>query len=222
MRAYKCLINSSFDQLGPSGNEQLWQWSKYSNVYAETLIPRTGSRSLKMFGPFSGGPNSSTAHQDFPAKPGERFRGSAYFLNRSSDPMAGDNQASINIEFRSSNGTVLGTASTVGLTAASARNVYNKVVVDGQAPAGTVTARFQLKFYQPATATGAAFIDDAEFGYFTPCFADFNADGTADFFDYLDFVAAFSTNQSHADFNGDASIDFFDYLDFVAAFSNGC
>jgi hypothetical protein len=43
-----------------------------------------------------------------------------------------------------------------------------------------------------------------------------------DFFDYLDFVAAFSTNNPAADFNGDTSIDFFDYLDFVAAFSVGC
>ncbi len=54
------------------------------------------------------------------------------------------------------------------------------------------------------------------------CPADFNADNTVDFFDYLDFVAAFSSNQSAADFNADTTIDFFDYLDFVAAFSGGC
>jgi endonuclease/exonuclease/phosphatase family metal-dependent hydrolase len=52
--------------------------------------------------------------------------------------------------------------------------------------------------------------------------ADFNADGTIDFFDYLDFVAAFSNDDPAADFNVDGSIDFFDYLDFVAAFSQGC
>lgn len=52
--------------------------------------------------------------------------------------------------------------------------------------------------------------------------ADFNADGSIDFFDYLDFVAAFSNGDVSADFNGDTSIDFFDYLDFVAAFSQGC
>jgi hypothetical protein len=54
------------------------------------------------------------------------------------------------------------------------------------------------------------------------CRADFNRDGTADFFDYLDFVAAFSTGDSTADFNGDGTIDFFDYLDFVQAFDAGC
>jgi len=54
------------------------------------------------------------------------------------------------------------------------------------------------------------------------CAADFNGDGEVDFFDYLDFVAAFSEGHPSADFNGDGEIDFFDYLDFVAAFSQGC
>lgn len=54
------------------------------------------------------------------------------------------------------------------------------------------------------------------------CAADFNSDGVIDFFDYLDFVAAFSANDPDADFNFDSAIDFFDYLDFVAAFSSGC
>ncbi|MBU6412059.1 MAG: hypothetical protein KGS45_01175 [Planctomycetes bacterium] len=51
--------------------------------------------------------------------------------------------------------------------------------------------------------------------------ADFNGDEALDFFDYLDFVAAFSANDPVADFNLDGTIDFFDYLDFVAAFSSG-
>lgn len=56
----------------------------------------------------------------------------------------------------------------------------------------------------------------------TGCAADFNADGSADFFDYLDFVALYSIDDPLADFNGDFVVDFFDYLDFVAAFSIGC
>lgn len=54
------------------------------------------------------------------------------------------------------------------------------------------------------------------------CLADFNVDCTIDFFDYLDFVAAFSSDAPNADFNADTVIDFFDYLDFVAAFSSSC
>jgi hypothetical protein len=55
-----------------------------------------------------------------------------------------------------------------------------------------------------------------------PCPADFNADGSADFFDYLDFVSAFDANNPLADVNNDGTVDFFDYLDFVAAFDQGC
>jgi hypothetical protein len=56
----------------------------------------------------------------------------------------------------------------------------------------------------------------------TICEADFNCDGTPDFFDYLDFAAAFDANHPIADFNADGSVDFFDYLDFAAAFDAGC
>jgi subtilisin family serine protease len=56
----------------------------------------------------------------------------------------------------------------------------------------------------------------------TLCRADFNGNGTADFFDYLDFVQAFSNNAAAADFNGNGTVDFFDYLDFVQAFDAGC
>jgi type 1 glutamine amidotransferase len=55
-----------------------------------------------------------------------------------------------------------------------------------------------------------------------PCPADFNRDGTADFFDYLDFVAAFAVENPSADFNADGTVDFFDYLDFVESFDSGC
>jgi hypothetical protein len=56
----------------------------------------------------------------------------------------------------------------------------------------------------------------------TVCGGDFNCDSSTDFFDYLDFVDAFTSNAANADFNGDGSVDFFDYLDFVDAFTTGC
>jgi hypothetical protein len=54
------------------------------------------------------------------------------------------------------------------------------------------------------------------------CEADFNGDNQVDFFDYLDFVAAFDAEDPSADFNGDNQVDFFDYLDFAQAFDLGC
>jgi hypothetical protein len=77
------------------------------------------------------------------------------------------------------------------------------------------------------SGTAASLISFVEGGYAVvtlegSCAADFNADGVVDFFDYLDFVAAFSSGDMSADFNSDEVIDFFDYLDFVAAFSVPC
>jgi hypothetical protein len=54
------------------------------------------------------------------------------------------------------------------------------------------------------------------------CAADFNHDGQADFFDYLDFAIAFDAQDPPADIDGNGQVDFFDYLDFVAAFDAGC
>jgi hypothetical protein len=56
----------------------------------------------------------------------------------------------------------------------------------------------------------------------TVCLGDINCDSSVDFFDYLDFVDAFTSNSPTADFNTDGSIDFFDYIDFVDAFTTGC
>jgi hypothetical protein len=56
----------------------------------------------------------------------------------------------------------------------------------------------------------------------TVCLADFNGNGSVDFFDYLDFAQAFSSEDPAADFDGNGQVDFFDYLDFVAAFDTGC
>jgi hypothetical protein len=51
--------------------------------------------------------------------------------------------------------------------------------------------------------------------------ADFDGNGTVNFFDYLDFVQAFSEDDPSADFDGNGTVDFFDYLDFVEAFGEG-
>lgn len=67
-----------------------------------------------------------------------------------------------------------------------------------------------------------ASVGGQQFAILSFCAADFNGDSSVDFFDYLDFVAAFSSSANSSDINRDGSIDFFDYLDFVSAFSDGC
>jgi hypothetical protein len=54
------------------------------------------------------------------------------------------------------------------------------------------------------------------------CPSDFDSNGHVDFFDYLDFVQAFSNNDPRTDYNNDDVIDFFDYLAYVSDFDAGC
>ena len=55
------------------------------------------------------------------------------------------------------------------------------------------------------------------------CLANFNCDAAGvDYRDYFEFVDAFSRSDTRGDYNRDSAIDFFDYLDFVAAYAAGC
>lgn len=54
------------------------------------------------------------------------------------------------------------------------------------------------------------------------CEADFNRDGSLDFFDVLSFLSAFSGAELRADFTCDGTLDFFDVLEFLGDFSAGC
>ncbi|MDX2148699.1 MAG: hypothetical protein SFZ23_14395 [Planctomycetota bacterium] len=54
------------------------------------------------------------------------------------------------------------------------------------------------------------------------CPADFDRSRTVDFFDYLEFVRAFSVESWDADVNEDGQVDAFDYLDFVSALDLRC
>ncbi|MDX2148268.1 MAG: hypothetical protein SFZ23_12170 [Planctomycetota bacterium] len=68
----------------------------------------------------------------------------------------------------------------------------------------------------------APIVDRGAYEFQPQCRADFNNDGQVDFFDYLDFAQAYSTEDPTADFNTDGQVDFFDYLDFAQAYDAGC
>lgn len=55
-----------------------------------------------------------------------------------------------------------------------------------------------------------------------PCDADFNGDGSLDFFDISEFLSYFSREFQEADINGDGQHDFFDISAFLSLFSAGC
>ncbi|MEK6700873.1 MAG: hypothetical protein AABZ53_01295 [Planctomycetota bacterium] len=73
----------------------------------------------------------------------------------------------------------------------------------------------------PASVVAGAVVPSAG------CPADFNADGSVDFFDYDNFVTCFEglacpPGSGGADFNHDSAVDFFDYDAFVLAFETPC
>ncbi len=145
-----------------------------------------------------------------------------YTNSQGGDP----NNATLNVYVSNDGGTNWTLFERVGpALAASPAWVYSAGRIDTILP---ITNRMRFKFVAEDPGTDSlveAAIDDfkVESLICTPaCPADFNHDGDLDFFDYLDFVGAFSSNETAADFNADTSIDFFDYLDFVGAFSTGC
>ena len=97
---------------------------------------------------------------------------------------------------------------------------FSGLPVAAQARIDRVTGR--LRGYAWGENIGWINLDDPDHLVAIRCRADFNSDGSIDFFDYLDFVDAFTSDDQASDINLDGSIDFFDYLDFVDAFTAGC
>jgi hypothetical protein len=56
----------------------------------------------------------------------------------------------------------------------------------------------------------------------TACSADFNADGTVNFFDISDFIDAFSTQDPATDLDANGQSNFFDVAAFIDAYNAGC
>ncbi|MEK6703849.1 MAG: hypothetical protein AABZ53_16440 [Planctomycetota bacterium] len=86
---------------------------------------------------------------------------------------------------------------------------------------------FYIGQYKEGTAYGVWLCRSGDSGWAPPaCSADFDGDGTVDFFDYDALVNCFEglacPPGKSADFDGDGAIDFFDYDAFVVAFETGC
>ncbi|MFI4916435.1 MAG: GC-type dockerin domain-anchored protein [Phycisphaerales bacterium JB060] len=56
----------------------------------------------------------------------------------------------------------------------------------------------------------------------SPCYADFDRNGTLDVFDFLAYQNAFSVSDYRADCDGCGSLDIFDFLCFLTLFNDGC
>jgi hypothetical protein len=159
----------------------LANWTKYGpNVLVEdiSLMPvHTGTKSMKVFGQFTGGANYSGFYQTVPASPGWRYAAEGWALTHTKDPLAGGNSAWVEVTFRDANANVLAFYRSATMTAATPANAwlclaptnqhdpstsaYIGAVTNLVAPAGTASARVQAVFRQPAGYDGGSvFFDD--------------------------------------------------------------
>lgn len=104
--AQNLLGNVSFETPDASGGDVSgapgapWAGFNDPNIrFTTTTTARTGSQSLKMFGPFDFIGGGVGATQKVAALPGEAFTGEIYAQNLSSDPIMGNNFGVYKIEF---------------------------------------------------------------------------------------------------------------------------
>ncbi len=185
------VVNPGFEDGGGS----LSGWTAFDNAFVDNTVSRNASgHSAKFFGNFSSPWNAAGVFQDFPATPGQTWAASAWFMTIAADPLVGtENFAVLNIEWHAADGSLISYITQRASDGTSAQDVWQQFSISGEAPAGTATARVVPLFLQPNFQGGSVFVDDVDFRLANaPCTADFNGDGVVDFFDYLDFVDAFS------------------------------
>ncbi|MBL8764291.1 MAG: TIGR03790 family protein [Phycisphaerae bacterium] len=76
--------------------------------------------------------------------------------------------------------------------------------------------------FRVLTPSGSSNTATVTVRYSDPCGNDFNDDGSADDFDFFDFLNALFAGQMVADINGDGSVDDFDFFDFLNHIYDPC
>jgi beta-glucanase (GH16 family) len=218
------------------GDGAMAEWARFGNsignVSSDWGTPRDGTRSLKLFGQFSGQPNQSGAFQNHAINGGERLTLGAHALIRSEDSIAGTgNVASMKLEFYSQAGApnpsphFLGEAAAVIADAASPQDTWSYTELTAVAPANAVEARVTLLFQQPASSPGGAvFVDSVTLETTEGCNAADLAEplGTLDLADINAFVNGFVSGQPIADLDGNTLFDLADIGLFAQTFLAGC
>ena len=172
--AQNALLNPGFEEKCTIANG----WSSFGNVSNINFYTVSGTRSIKMFGPFNGGLGYSGAFQDRPASPGQVYTGSAYVFSPCWDRLTPTGtRALVEVSFIDANGAVINppqenvsprvTESTApggnaGCDSAPAEPLpVLLTTTPAVAPAGTVAVRIQLLVEQENNVGGAAWWDDA-------------------------------------------------------------
>lgn len=100
---------------------------------------------------------------------------------------------------------------------------FYAILSEGTLPAGS----YEMTWFHAGNHTGTS-DQTVALGDFTltlgeaPCAADFDGNGTLNFFDVSAFVTAFGAMDPAADLNGNGVWNFFDVSEFITLFAAGC
>jgi len=198
------LADPSFELQSGPGPNATGGWTLFNNAFYELaeVAPQDGLTTVKVFGPFSGGPNASGLFQNVAALPGDEFSASIFAHAPSADPIFGNqNFTNITLQFVNAGGSVIGSVNFGpgtnqrdtpifdGRDPNMIQNEWVNYSVDAVAPAGTAFVRFNAFFIQLANQGGAVFFDSPSLVKLTDATpsvpGDFDGDGDVDGRDFL-------------------------------------
>lgn len=197
------VVNGSFETPGP-GFILLQGWENFGGgvfIDESAEVPALdGTRSVKMFGEFTGVQNDQVLIQTVPGiSAGVEYTLSGNTWHNTGDAVQPGNLILLQMVFQDAGGNALQTFQEEAIVPNSTpTDQWNFVEITGTAPAGTAQILVAVLHLQlDGAGAGASFWDDIQLvqGGGTPSCgnpADFNGDNTIDFFDLLAFVSAFN------------------------------
>ncbi len=174
------LTNSGFESDPAGQNQTLPGWSAYGgNAYNETgADAHSGTNYFKVYQAFNGQVNYTGVYQDYISGPGATYAADGWAKTISTDAIAGQNIAWLEVSFRDANASMLALYRSSLITATGfPKNTWVDLPITNQydpntytitnfsstllAPAGTYYVRYQVVFQgDAANSAGSVYFDD--------------------------------------------------------------
>src|ERR1051325_9626280 len=105
------LTNPGFESDPPGQHQNIVAWNWYGQAWGNTLSEsgspaRTGNNYFKLFQGFTGSVNYNGIYQDIASGPGAVYSADGWAYTLSSDKLAGQNVAWLEVTFRSAQGNI--------------------------------------------------------------------------------------------------------------------
>lgn len=141
-------------------------WNQFGNALREKTGAFSGSYGMKLYGQFSGGTSVSGAYQSVKFQTGRKIQATARVLNRSSDPLTGDNFAVLKLVYFDAAGNEIASNESKAVRGSTAWNQSQIVSASlGPAPSTARSCVAYILFIQPNStpfAPGSVIFDDVE------------------------------------------------------------